>query len=73
MTVIVGGNPNVAAYFGISDSAVPPHAGFLAQLPVSALLDGELVALDDGSDRSQLPLFGESRLSAETTSPAFSP
>jgi ATP-dependent DNA ligase len=24
-----------------------PHVGFLAQLPVAAVLDGELVALDD--------------------------
>jgi ATP-dependent DNA ligase len=50
-----------------------PHIGFLAHLPVRAILDGELVALDDGSDRSQLPLWGESRLSAGTTSPVLSP
>jgi ATP-dependent DNA ligase len=51
-----------------------PHVGFLAQLPVRAVLDGELVALDDEGkpDFQQLcPCVLMRRTSAPLTFMAF--
>jgi ATP dependent DNA ligase domain len=45
-----------------------PHVGFLAQLPVAAVLDGELVALDDDG-KPEFPQLCECVLMRRTTAP----